>query len=89
MLDHKNQNKPPFSLLQGFLKWKLKTDYFGTKSIAEKLALNQNISLSVALWRMKKIAFQMKYDRSIGKVKRVAAFLRVVHNVITLNNQKQ
>ena len=79
MLNDKNKDIPPFSLLQGFLRWKLKTDYYGTKQIFEKIVLNQNISISVALWRMKKIAFQIKYDKSIGKVKKITSFLRIIH----------
>jgi len=40
MLNHKNKDDPPFTLHEGFLKWKIKTDYYGTKLIVEKIALN-------------------------------------------------
>lgn len=89
MMNQKNQNKPPFTMHQGFLRWKLKTDYFNTRGVMEKIVLNQNISLNVAIWRMKKVAYVSKYDRSIGKIKKIANLLRKCHEVIKNNNERE
>lgn len=82
MLEKKNTDKPPFTMHSGFLRWKLKTDYYGTRGIMEKIVLNQNISTTVAMWRMKKFAHVLKYDRSVGKIKKIAQLLRKCHEVI-------
>lgn len=38
---------------------------------------------------MKKIAFEIKYDRSVGRIKKFANFIKILHKVTDNNNKKE